>query len=156
MLCLVAYRNGENVQTFQFVFISHLMTCPHLIPSVETSPEAGNAFTASCNDWKDGTYSNFNDWALKQFDLKELDSDDEGEVPVHLMKAKDIIFERKKTGEFILPPMSNYKTVRQKQRVVRGYIGAVYRQSIHSIFIIPFPYHINRRLHWELKSSIPL
>jgi hypothetical protein len=98
----------------------------------------GNAFTISCNDWKEGTYENFKDWALKQFDINPPDSDDEGEVPVQMMKAKDIKFEQKETGELILPPLSNYKTVRQKQRVVRGYIGAVYRQLIHYIFLISF------------------
>ena len=55
-----------------------------------------------------------------------------------MIKAKDIRFEQKETGEFILPPMSNYKTVKQKQRVVRGYIDAVYRQSIYFIFITSF------------------
>jgi hypothetical protein len=114
------------------------LLAPHLIPSVESSPEVGNAFTVSYSDWKAGTYENFKDWALKQFDVKELDSDDEVEVPVQMMKAKDIRFERSETGEFTLPPMSKYKTVRQKQRVVRGYIGAVYRQLIHSVSMIPF------------------
>jgi hypothetical protein len=106
---------------------------PHIIPSVESSPVVGNAFTVSCNDWKEGTCANFNDWALKQFDFKEFDSDDEAEVPVHMMKAKDIKFERNDRKELILPPISNYRTVRQKQRVIRAYIGAVYRQSIQYI-----------------------
>jgi hypothetical protein len=66
------------------------------------------------------------DWSLKQFGLKEPDSDDNGEVAVHLQKAKDLKFEINKRGHFILPPLDNFKTVRQKQRVVRGYIGAVY------------------------------
>jgi hypothetical protein len=64
----------------------------------------------------------------------EKDSDEEAEVPVDMMKAKDITFEQKKTGEFILPPFANYRTAKQKQRVIRGYIGAVYRQSIHFVF----------------------
>ena len=63
---------------------------------------------------------------MKQFGLKELDSEDEGEVPVHMQKAKDIVFEKDREGEYILPDMSNYSTIRQRQRVVRGYIGAVY------------------------------
>jgi hypothetical protein len=105
---------------------------------METTPVVGNAFTTSCNNWKEGTYENFKDWALKQFDVRNSDSDDDGEIPVQMMKAKDIRFEQKETGEFILPPMSNYRTVKQKQRVVRGYIGAVYRQSIYFIFIISF------------------
>lgn len=105
---------------------------------METTPVVGNAFTTSCSNWKEGTYENFKDWALKQFDVRDSDSDDEVEIPVQMMKAKDIRFEQKETGEFILPPMSNYKTVKQKQRVVRGYIGAVYRQSVNFIFITSF------------------
>jgi hypothetical protein len=58
-----------------------------------------------------------------------MESDDEAEVPVHMQKAKDIKFERNKEGEYILPSMSDYGTVRQMQRVIRGYIGAVYRMS---------------------------
>ena len=89
----------------------------------------GNSFTHSCSDWRDGTYEHFKEWAVKQFGLKDLDSDDEGEVPVHMQKAKDIAFERNREGEYILPDMSNYRTIRQRQRVVRGYIGAVYSMS---------------------------
>jgi hypothetical protein len=65
---------------------------------------------------------------LKQFEVKEMDSDDNAEVPVDFCKAKDIEFEKNDLGELILPPLSNFRTVRQKQRVVRGYIGAVYRE----------------------------
>ena len=89
----------------------------------------GSSFTHSCSDWRDGTYEHFKEWAVKQFGLKDLDSDDEGEVPVHMQKAKDIAFERNREGEYILPDMSNYRTIRQRQRVVRGYIGAVYSMS---------------------------
>lgn len=96
--------------------------------SVESSQLVGNTFTNSFPDWRDGTYENFKEWALKQFAVKDLDSDDNVEVPVHFQKAKDIEFQKNKAGEFILPPMVNYKTIRQKQRVVRGYIGAVYRK----------------------------
>jgi hypothetical protein len=60
-----------------------------------------------------------------------MDSDDEGEVPVHMQKAKDIQFEVNKKGFFILPPRANFKTIRERQRVIRGYIGAVYRASLH-------------------------
>jgi hypothetical protein len=95
--------------------------------SMESAPLVGNSFTKACPDWREGTYENFKDWALKQFGLKEFDPDDNVEVPVHYQKAKDIEFEKNRRGEFILPPMSNYKTIRQKQRVVRGYIGAAYR-----------------------------
>jgi hypothetical protein len=100
----------------------------YLISSVESSPLVGaNNFTSSTPDWREGTYENFKDWASKQFGTKEFDSDDEAEVPVHMTKAKLIPFERNKRGDLILPPMTDYKTVRQKQRVIRGYIGAVYR-----------------------------
>ena len=47
---------------------------------------------------------------------------------MHFQKAKDLEFKKNKFGELILPPLVNYKTIRQKQRVVRGYVGAVYRQ----------------------------
>ena len=104
--------------------------------SIESSACVGNNFTTSCNDWRDGTYENFTEWASKQFGLKEFDPDDNAEVPVHFQKAKDIEFKRNKAGEFILPPMSNYRTIRQKQRVVRGYIGAVYRQYIYFILFL--------------------
>lgn len=63
---------------------------------------------------------------MKQFGVKEFDSDDNTEVAVNFQKAKDIEFEKNARGEYVLPPMVKYKTVRQKQRVVRGYIGAVY------------------------------
>lgn len=96
--------------------------------SVETSPLIGNTFTNSYQDWKEGTYDNFNNWALKQFGINELDSDEENEIPVHFQKAKDIEFETNRAGYLILPPLTNYKTIRQKQRVVRGYIGANYSQ----------------------------
>jgi hypothetical protein len=94
---------------------------------MESSALIGNTFTNACPDWKEGTYDNFKDWALKQFGVTELDSDEDSEVPVQFQKAKDIQFSKNIRGEFILPPLSNYKTIRQKQRVVRGYIGAVYR-----------------------------
>jgi hypothetical protein len=96
--------------------------------SIESSPCVGNSFTNYCKEWKDGTYENFKDWALKQFGAKEFDSDDDIEVPVNFQKAKDIEFKKNKAGNFILPPMEKFKTNREKQRVVRGYIGAVYSQ----------------------------
>ena len=100
---------------------------------MESSPIAGNSFTNACSDWRDGTYENFKEWSVKQFGLKELESDDEADVPVDMQKAKDIVFERNKKGEPILPDMSNYKMIRQKQRVVRGYIGAIYCMSFQLI-----------------------
>ena len=92
----------------------------------------GNSFTHSCGDWRDGTYENFEEWAVKQFGFKDLDSD-EAEVPVQMMKAKDIAFEKDKNGEYILPDMDNYKTICQKQRFIHGYIGAVYCMYSHII-----------------------
>ena len=99
-----------------------------MIRSVESSQCVGHSFTNSCPDWRDGTYQMFNDWALKQFGAKELDSDDQAAIPVQFQKAKNIEFKKNANGEFILPPMSNYGTIRQKQRVIRGYLGAVYSQ----------------------------
>ena len=69
---------------------------------------------------------------MKQFGHENLESEDEGEVPVYMQKVKDLAFERNKDGVFILPDMGNYKTICEKQRVVRGYIGAVYHMSFHS------------------------
>lgn len=74
-------------------------------------------------------YCDFKKWSMKQMGIGEADSDDDDmEVPVHLQKAKHIEFETNDIGDFILPPMGNYKMVRQKQRVVRAYVGAVYRK----------------------------
>ena len=95
----------------------------------------GNSFTHSCNDWSEGTFENFKEWSLRQFGVKDLDSDDEAEVPVQMMKSKSIVFEMGESGALVLPPMSNFKTIKQKQRVLRGYIGATYSQS--------FPTHIS-------------
>lgn len=87
----------------------------------------GTSFTKSYPDWESGTKESFIEWATKQFGLKDLDSDDDVEVPVHFKKAREIEFQKNKQGEYVLPPMSDFKTIRQKQRIVRGYIGAVYR-----------------------------
>jgi hypothetical protein len=59
---------------------------------------AGNSFTYSCGEWRNGTYENFKKWAVKQFGLKNLDSDEEADIPVHMQKAKDISFKRNKKG----------------------------------------------------------
>ena len=71
-------------------------------------------------------YENYKDWAVKQFGLDELDSDNG--VPVHMQKAKDIKFKRDENGKPIFPPLSDLKTIREKQRVIRGYIGVVYSE----------------------------
>lgn len=100
--------------------------------SLESSPVVGNTFTNSCDNWEEGTYEKFKEWSVRQFGVEKLNSDDEAEVPVHKQKSKDIVFEKNRRGNFVLPPMHNYKTTKQRQRVIRGYIGAVYRQSSHS------------------------
>jgi hypothetical protein len=92
----------------------------------------GSSFTHSHGDWRDGTYEHFKEWAVKQFGLKALNSDDEGKVPVHMQKAKDLAFKRNDDGVYILPDMCNYQTNCQRQRVVHGYIGAVCCMSIQS------------------------
>ena len=70
-------------------------------------------FTNSCDEWREGTYETFKDWALRQFGIEELDSNDEAEVPAHLQKARDLPFDKNNHGVFILPPMQNYKTIHQ-------------------------------------------
>lgn len=97
------------------------------IPSVESSQNVGNSFTNSCDTWRDGTYENFKEWAVKQFGMNDLESNDEAEVPVDMQKAKDIAFQKNGLGHLILPPLDGQNT-KQRQRLVRGYIGAVYRQ----------------------------
>jgi hypothetical protein len=89
----------------------------------------GNSFTNSCPDWKEGTYESFKDWAVRQFGLKDLESGDEAEVPVNLKKAKDISFKVNRKGHLVLLPLSNFRKTRERQRVVRGYIGAVYSET---------------------------
>jgi hypothetical protein len=71
---------------------------------------------------------------MKQFGVEQLDSDEDVEVPVHLKKAKDIEFKKNANGDFILPPKLDIKTNRGKQRVIRGYDGAVYRQNFSFSF----------------------
>jgi hypothetical protein len=66
--------------------------------------------------------------------MEKLDSDEDETVPAHMQKAKDIEFQRNKSGVLVLPPKTDFKTNRDKQRVVRGYIGAVYRDYIPPMF----------------------
>jgi len=96
---------------------------------MESAPLAGNPFTTSCSDWKDGTYDMFRDWAMKQFGTKESDSDEEGEVRAHMRKAKDITFDSDERGVLILPPLSVFRLLREKQRTIRAYVGAIYSES---------------------------
>jgi hypothetical protein len=67
--------------------------------------------------------------------MQELESGDEAEAGVDPQKAKDIVFEKNGRGHFILPPLDDQKTTKQRQKVIRGYIGAVYRESFKTILI---------------------
>jgi hypothetical protein len=122
--------------------------------SVESAPEVGNTFTHACPDWKEGTYELFKDWAAKQFG--EAPSEDEEEVPVHHKRAKDISFKRNENDDLILPPMTDYRKIRQRQRVIRAYAGAVYSKSMQPIISNSFAERHNRRFHWEFYFSIPI
>lgn len=114
----------------------------------------GTSFTQSRPDWKEGTYENFKGWALKHFGDNETDSDGESDVPVDFKKAKNIEFRKNSKGHFVLPGMENYRTTRQRQRVVRGYIGAVYsKQGNLFCFII----HLNDRgIYWKQNCGLSL
>ena len=68
---------------------------------------------------------------MKQYGFQELGSEDEAGVPVEETKAKDIVFDRNENGDLILPRKTDFKNLRQKQRVVRGYVGASYSKHIH-------------------------
>ena len=61
-----------------------------------------------------------------------MGSDYEEEVPVDMRKAKNLEFSKNKRGDLILPPIEYFKTIRQRQRVIRGHIGAIYHKSIES------------------------
>ena len=73
----------------------------------------GNRFTNSYVDWKEGTYENFKDWAVRKFDLKDGKSEEE-DFSAQIPKARNIFFTKNKKEVYILPPMSNFKTVHQK------------------------------------------
>ena len=122
----------KTLKVFSESYIPLLTTkASNSIFSVESSPNVGNAFTNSCKEWREGTFELFKDWAVKQFGFEELDSEDEMDLPVDAQKAKNLIFEKNENGDFIIPDKSNFKLIRQKQRVVRGYIGTVYSEYIH-------------------------
>jgi hypothetical protein len=134
--CLFRWRESPNIAV-------GLTFPPYHDPSlnshsIESPPIAGNSFVQAHPDWNEGTYEKFKVWSQTQLGLKESESDDDGEVPVHYLKAKDIQFEENVEGNFILPPLKNFRTVREKQRVVRGYIGAVYRMLIRPILLFSF------------------
>lgn len=130
-MCLVAYSDGQESLAFQFVhmfFVFSLFMTN--FSSMETPPLVGKSFTNAHQDWKEGMYENFKEWSVKQFGHQPLESEDEAELPIQFQKAKDISFEKNRRGHFVLPPLRNYRTIKQKQRVIRAYVGAVYRKSI--------------------------
>jgi hypothetical protein len=130
IMCLVAYSDGQESLSFQFVFFLYLFLFYDVFSSMETPPLVGNSFTNAHKDWKEGMYENFKDWSLKQFGHHPLESGDEAEVPIQFKKAKDISFEKNRRGHFVLPPLRTYRTIKEKQKVIRAYAGAVYRKSI--------------------------
>ena len=65
-----------------------------------------------------------------------LYSDKEAEVLVNMQKAKDISFQINKRGHFVLPPIHDYQLACERQRVVRGYIGAVYSEFVDLAFFL--------------------
>jgi hypothetical protein len=74
-----------------------------------------------------------------------------------MKRAKEIKFERNaKNGEFILPPITNFRTTRDRQRVVRGYVGAVYSAYIPLTVFLLFSELRDRRIHGETKGDFPL
>ena len=97
---------------------------------METPPLVGNSFTNAHKDWKEGMYENFKEWSVKQFVHQPLESGDEAELPIKFQKAKDISFKKNHCGHFVLPPLQIYRTIKQKQRVIHAYVGAVYHKSI--------------------------
>jgi hypothetical protein len=129
----------------------------HTLPSMESVPATGtrSSFTQSCPDWREGTYDNFKGWALKHFDTAEMDSDEEAEVPVHFKKAKNIEFEKNSKGIPILPDMADYRTTRQRQRVVRGYIGAVYSKQNKGLLFRHSDLN-HRGIYWKQNCGLPL
>jgi hypothetical protein len=64
-------------------------------------------------------------------DLQSEDEAEEGKVPVEFKKAKNISFMKNESGGLILPPMTDYKKIRQKQRLVHAYARAVCSKSMH-------------------------
>ena len=96
VLCLVAYPEGRMFgHSSLYIFLS-LSFISHRLLSIQSTPIVRNSFTNSYNNWKEGTYENFKEWAVKQFRIKELESDDEAEVPVLNQKAKNISFQKNK------------------------------------------------------------
>jgi len=145
----VLRRGGDkSISVGLSCHISQLRTS-NLSLSVESAAEVGNSFTHACPDWKEGTYELFKNWAANQLGEPRSEDEVEEEIPVEYKKAKDISFNRNESGGLILPPLSQYRRVRQKQRVVRAYVGAVYSKSIHPIFLM----HLLRDMTGDFTGS---
>ena len=89
-------------------------------------------------DWSEGTYEKFKEWAVSHFGLKEGESDDEADVPANFMKAKNIKFRKDRHGVYVLPHISDYRKAKERQRVVRGYLGTVYSAFFSPIISMSF------------------
>ena len=98
---------------------------------METPLLVGNSFTNAHKDWKEGMYENFKEWSVKQFSHQPLESGDEAELPIEYFKRLKIsLLKRTIMGILFCPPLQIYRTIKQKQRVIHAYVGAVYRKSI--------------------------
>jgi hypothetical protein len=139
-------------QKFKLFSVSTYVCQSHasnLSLSVESAPEVGHSFTHACPDCKEGTYELFKNWAAKQLGDPRSEEDEAKEVPVEYKKAKDISFKRNERGGLILPPISNYKRLCQKQRVVRAYAGAIYSKLMPPIFLA----HLLRDIPGDFTGS---
>ena len=59
-MCLVAYSDGQESLSFQFVYIFFRFQLFMMYTfSMETPPLVGNSFTNAHKDWKEGMYENF-------------------------------------------------------------------------------------------------
>ena len=118
-MCLVAYSDGQESLSFQFMYTFWLFMTYTF--SMETPLLVGNSFTNAHKDWKEGMYKNFKEWSVKQFSHQPLESGDKAELPIEFQKAKDISLEKNHCRHF-LPPLQIYRTIKQKQRVIHAYV----------------------------------
>jgi hypothetical protein len=72
-----------------------------------------------------------------------------------MQKEKALAFERNDDGLYILPDMCDYQINGQRQRVVGGYIGAVYHMSIQSAGFFFFLTQMTGEFTWNLTASFP-
>ena len=71
-------------------------------------------------------YENFKDWSVKKIGHQPLESGDEAEFPIQFQ----YLFIKEPLRVFHFAPLQNYRTIKQKQRVIWAYVGAVYHKSI--------------------------